>query len=46
MQELMDVASLLSSSVHCYYIRIEKKLANPYVSVEDEQIVAVHVQIV
>ena len=37
MQELMDVASLLSSSVHCYYTRIEQKLGNPYVSIEGEQ---------
>ena len=36
MDELMDVACLLSSSSHCYYIRIEQKLGNPYVSVEDE----------
>ena len=30
MQELMDVAYLLSSSAHCYYTRIEQKLGNPY----------------
>ena len=37
LQEVMDVASLLSSSVQCYYITIEKKLGNPYVLVEGEQ---------
>ena len=37
LQEVMEVASLLSSSVQCYYIAIEKKLGNPYVLVEGEQ---------
>ena len=37
LQEVMDVASLLSSSVHCYYNTIKKKLGNPYISMEGEQ---------
>ena len=37
LQEVMDVASLLSSSVQCYYNTIEKKLGNPYVLVEGKQ---------
>ena len=37
LQEVMDVASLFSSLVQCYYIAIKKKLGNPYVLVEGEQ---------
>ena len=33
---LMDVASMLSSSLQCYYITIEKRLGNPDVLVENE----------
>ena len=37
LQELMSVASMLSSSVKCYYTTIEKQLGNPDVLVENEQ---------
>ena len=37
LQEIMDVASLLSSSGQCYYNQIEKKLGNPYIAMEHEQ---------
>ena len=36
LQQLMDVASMLSSSLQCYYITIEKQLGNLDVLVENE----------